>query len=57
MQALPVNVNVPVESAPCDLVEQSNTNSSGDASAWNKNHTGQSNEQSQTGCRRRRHHR
>ena len=30
-------------------VEQSNTNRSGDASAWNKNHTGQSNEQVQKG--------
>ena len=31
------------------LVEQSNTNRSGDASAGNMNHTGQSNEQSQKG--------
>ena len=51
-QVLPVNVNVPVCLAlSCESgdVEQSNRNSSGDATAWNANHTGQSNEQSQKG--------
>ncbi len=51
-QVLPVNVNVPVCLAlSCDTgdVEQSNKNASGDASAWNVNHTVQSNEQSQKG--------
>ena len=49
---LPVNVAVPVCVAlSCDTgaVEQSNTNSSGDAWAGNANNTGQSNEQSQKG--------
>ena len=52
VQTLPVNVAVPVCVAlSCDTgsVEQSNTNSSGDAWAGNTNTTGQSNEQSQTG--------
>ena len=44
-QESPVNVNVGESGAG----EQSNENSSGDASAWNKNHTGQSNEQFQKG--------
>ena len=47
-----MNVAVPVCVAlSCDTgsVEQSNTNSSGDAWAGNTNNTGQSNEQSQTG--------
>jgi hypothetical protein len=51
-QTLPVNVAVPVCVAKqCDTgeVRQSNSNSSGDASAWNENGTRQSNEQSQTG--------
>ena len=51
-QVLPVNVNVPVCVAwHCKTgdVEQSNRSSSGDAAAWNANHTGQSNEQSQKG--------
>ena len=52
IQIAPVNVYVPVCVAKhCRFgdVEQSNTNRSGDASAWNKNHTGQSNEQFQKG--------
>ena len=51
-QTLPVNAYVPVCLAyRCDTggVEQSNTNSSGDAWAGNVNKTGQSNEQSQKG--------
>ncbi len=51
-QIAPVNVAVPVCVAlHCKSggVEQSNTNRSGDAWAGNKNHTGQSNEQSQKG--------
>ena len=44
-QAFPVNVNVGESGAG----EQSNTNHSGDASAWNKNYTDQSNEQAQKG--------
>jgi hypothetical protein len=51
-QTLPANVYVPVCVAyHCDTggVRQSNTNRSGDAWAGNANHTGQSNEQSQTG--------
>ena len=47
-----MNVNVPVCVAwHCKTgdVEQSNRNTSGDAAAWNANHTGQSNEQSQKG--------
>ena len=40
-----MNVNVGESGAG----EQSNENRSGDASAWNKNHTGQSNEQFQKG--------
>ena len=52
VQTAPTNVYVPVCLAyRCDTggVEQSNTNSSGDAWAGNVNHTGQSNEQSQKG--------
>ena len=52
VQVLPVNVAVPICVAKaCDMgsVEQSNTNTSGDASAKNVNVTDQSNEQSQTG--------
>ncbi len=52
IQIAPVNVYAPVCIAKhCRFgdVEQSNTNSSGDASAWNKNNTGQSNEQFQKG--------
>ena len=51
-QVLPVNVNVPVCVAlACETgdVKQSNTNASGDASAWNVNKTVQSNDQSQKG--------
>ena len=51
-QIAPLNVAVPVCVAlHCKSggVEQSNTNRSGDAWAGNKNHTGQSNEQSQKG--------
>ena len=51
-QILPVNVNVPVciaKSCETGDVKQSNANSSGDATAWNSNHTVQSNEQSQKG--------
>jgi hypothetical protein len=51
-QTAPVNVAVPVcvaLSCQSGGVEQSNTNRSGDASAGNVNHTGQSNEQSQKG--------
>jgi hypothetical protein len=47
-----INVNVPVCVAwHCETgdVDQSNRNRSGDASAWNANHTGQSNQQSQKG--------
>lgn len=52
VQVLPVNVAVPICVAKaCDTgsVEQSNTNTSGDASAKNVNVTDQSNEQWQTG--------
>ena len=52
VQVLPVNVAVPVcVSKACDTgsVEQSNTNTSGDASAKNVNVTDQSNEQWQQG--------
>jgi hypothetical protein len=51
-QIAPVNVYAPVCIAKhCRTgdVEQSNSNSSGDASAWNANRTGQSNEQWQKG--------
>ena len=44
-QTFPVNVNVGGSGAG----DQSNTNRSGDASAWNKNYTDQSNEQFQKG--------
>jgi hypothetical protein len=52
VQILPVNVAVPVcvaVSCKSGGVEQSNTNTSGDAWAGNDNETGQSNEQSQKG--------
>ena len=52
VQIAPVNVAVPVcvaLSCKTGGVEQSNTNSSGDAWAGNLNHTGQSNEQWQKG--------
>ena len=52
VQVLPVNVAVPICVAKaCDTgsVEQSNTNTSGDASAKNLDVTDQANEQSQTG--------
>jgi hypothetical protein len=51
-QIAPVNVYAPVCIAKqCRIgdVEQSNSNTSGDASAWNKNSTWQSNDQSQKG--------
>ena len=52
VQTAPTNVYVPIclaKSCETGGVEQSNTNSSGDAWAGNANHTGQSNEQSQQG--------